>query len=450
MAVKNKLTPDFVIQLFATVMERRDLFEVVSSHLKFSYLQKEQEKKFWQFTVKQFQLKNQVPSWAVIQQHFNEDDDVLELILEIRESETIESETEVVLRAFEDYVRRMKFLEANDNIANAYNAGKRKEAYDLFVKYADEFNSFSIMEKRFKTVFGGFEDRQITRTMSDKSYRYRIPTGIDELDYRLGGANGGVETGEYCLWCGDSGVGKSQLLVHLGITAARLGYPVAHIQLEGTEEQCTNRYDAAWTGTLYSEVKTGTIADKKIEVYQKVLKKLRKSDVIVHSEETFNALTIPALRQLLRDMEKVYGKLSAVVVDYLELLEPGDGHNYSPGEERFRQAKLSKAMKMIAMEFNVVVHAATQSNNVPVDLRNDPTFVITRDNLNEDKGKLRPADLFITLNQTFDEMKEEMMRLHTDKLREHKRGEPILIVNNFSYARFYDRKKTMALLEDEL
>jgi len=444
---KNKLSGDFVIQLFATIMERRELFDVVTNYLKYSWLQKETEKKFWQYSVKQFQLKHQAPSWAVIRQYFIDDEEVLELIGEIRNAEIIEGETESILRAFEEYVRKMKFLEANDNIATTYNNGKRDEAYNQFVKYAEEFANFSIMGKRFETVFGDFEKRQTERTFADYSFRYKVPTGIEELDYRLGGQNGGVETGEYCLWLGDSGVGKSQCLIHLGITAARQGFKVAHIQLEGTKEQCLNRYDAAWTGTLYSDVKLGTIQDRKIEIYQKVLKKLRKSDVVVYSEETFNALTIPALRQVLKDMEKIHGKLSVVIIDYLELLEPGDGHNYSPSEERFRQSKLSKAMKSIAMEMNVVVHAATQSNNVPVDLRNDPTFVITRDNLNEDKGKLRPTDLFITINQTFDEMKEEMMRLHTDKLREYKRGEPILICNNLAYSRFYDRKKTLELLE---
>ena len=42
------------------------------------------------------------------------------------------------------------------------------------------------------------------------------------------------------------------------------------------------------------------------------------------------------------------------------------------------------------------------------------------------------------------------MRLHTDKLRGIiKNGEPINICNNFGYARFYDRKRTMEMDWDE-
>ena len=104
---------------------------------------------------------------------------------------------------------------------------------------------------------------------------------------------------------------------------------------------------------------------------------------------------------------------------------------------------MAKQMKMLAMEFNAVVHTATQSSSIEEEERNDPNFVLTRSNLSEDKGKIRPFDIFVTLNQTYDERREEVMRLNTDKLREYANGAPIHICNNFAYARFYDRKKTL-------
>jgi hypothetical protein len=182
-----------------------------------------------------------------------------------------------------------------------------------------------------------------------------------------------------------------------------------------------------------------------MEVSKRIIKKLRKSDIIVSSEESFNAKTLVDIRKEVKEMEKLYGKIDVIIIDYLELLEVGDGHNYTPGEERFRQAKLAKGMKMLAMEFNAVVHTATQSSNIPEEQKNDPEFVITRAQLSEDKGKIRPFDIFITINQTRDEAKEGIMRLHTDKIREYKNGDPILIANNFEYARFYDRKRTMEI-----
>lgn len=451
MAKNDGLASNFVVELLAAALEKRTVFEIVRQYLKFSYLQIESEKKLWQWVTKRYDRTGKIPTIGQIQQQFQDDENVLEKLEEIADVEIDEENGghEMIVDTFEKFIKKMKFLEANDKIADLYNQGKKEQSWDMFVKYAEDFSKFSIQDAKFETVFGDFAERQAKRKSDDWQFRYKIPTGIDEIDYRLGGENGGPETGECVLWLGDSGAGKSQVLVSVGIAAARQGFRVAHFQLEGTKEQCLNRYDAAWTGTLYQDVKLGNITSKKMEVTKRIIKKLRKSDIIVSSEETFNAKTLPDIRREVKEMEKKYGKIDVIIIDYLELLEVGDGHNYTPHEERFRQAKLAKGMKMLAMEFNAVVHTATQSSSIGEEQKNDPEFVITRAQLSEDKGKIRPFDIFITINQTRDEAKEEIMRLHTDKLRDYKNGDPIHICNNFAYARFYDRKRTLNTDWDE-
>ena len=444
------LATNFVVELIAAALERRTVFEIVKQYLKFSYLQEEAEKKLWQWVTKRYDLTGKVPTIGQIQQQFVDDERVLEKLEEIGDVEIDENGGyELIIDSFEKFIKKMKFLEVNDKIADTYNRGDKEGAWELFVKSAEDFSKFSIQDAKFETVFGDFAERQAKRKSEDWNFRYKIPTGIDELDYRLGGESGGPETGECVLWLGDSGAGKSQCLTSVGIAAARQGFRVAHFQLEGTKEQCLNRYDAAWTGTLYQDVKLGNITAKKMEVTKRIIKKLRKTDIIVSSEETFNAKTLVDIRRELKEMEKKYGKIDVIIIDYLELLELGDGHRYTPSEERFRQAKLAKGMKMLAMEFNAVVHTATQSSNIPEEQKNDPEFVITRAQLNEDKGKCRPMDVFVTINQTRDERKEEIMRLYIDKAREYKSGDIIYICNNFAYARFYDRKRTMDMDWDE-
>lgn len=448
----NTLATNFVTELLAISLTKRTVFEMVRQYMKFSYFQVESEKKLWQWVTARFDRTGRIPTIGQIQQQFAEDEAVLEKVEEISDVEVDEENVgneAVVMDTFERFIKKMKFLEANDKITDFYNQGKKDQAWDMFVKYAEEFSQFSIQDAKFETVFSDFAQRQAQRQSEDYNKRFKIPTGIDEIDYRLGGETGGPETGECVLWLGDSGAGKSQVLVHVGVTAARQGHRVAHFQLEGTKEQCLNRYDAAWTGTLYSDVKLGNIPAKKMDVSKRIIKKLKRSDIYVSSEETFNAKTLVDVRREVKEMEKMYGKIDVIIIDYLELLEVGDGHNYSPSEERFRQAKLAKGMKMLAMEFNAVVHTATQSSSIKEEEKNDPEFVITRAQLSEDKGKIRPFDIFITINQTRDEMKEEIMRLHTDKLRDYKNGDPIRIANNFSYARFYDRKRTFELADAE-
>ena len=442
------LASAYVVELLALAMRRRSIFDIVKEHLKFSYLQDEAQKKLWQWIVKTETRTGRIPTWGAVQQQFSENEAVLDILESISEVEVGDEDLHddnVWLEGFEKFIKKMKFLEVNDRITDLYNQGKKEQAWDAFVKGAEEFSSFTIQSAKFETVFGDFAERQALRQSEDYNKRFKVPTGIDELDFRLGGANGGPETGEFVLWMGESGRGKSQLGVHLGVTAARHGHRVAHFQLEGTKEQCMNRYDAAWTGTLYSEVKIGNISAKKLEVTRRIVEKLCRTDIIVSSEETFNAKTISDIRREVDEMQKTYGKIDVIIIDYLELAEPGDGHNYTPGEERFRQSKLAKSCKMLAMEYNAVVHAFTQTSDVPADLRNDPDFVITRSYLNEDKGKVRPADILITLNQTKDEYDENVMRLPTEKLRDYQNGNPIHICTNFSHARFYDRKRTMEI-----
>jgi len=440
----NKLAENFIVELLAVALQKRTIMDIAKQYLKYSYLQEESEKKMWQWISKRYDKTGVVPTIGQLQQEFIDDEDILNKIVEIKDFEpTNENEAELIVETFERYIKQMKFLEANDKIVEAYNRGEKDASYDLLIKYADDIAKFSIQNAKFEAVFNDFEERQTKRKSEDYNFRFKVPTNIDELDYRLGGQFGGPETGECVLWLGDSGSGKSQCLVSVGVAAARNGHRVAHFQLEGTREQCLNRYDAAWTGTLYSDVKLGNISDKRMEISKKIIKKLRKSDILVSSEESFNAKTLVDVHRELKEMEKAYGKIDVVIIDYLELLEVGDGHNYSPSEERFRQAKLAKGMKQLAMEFNAVVHTATQSNSIPEEQRNDPAFLITRSNLSEDRGKIRPFDIFITINQTRDEAKEEMMRLNTDKLRDYKNGDPIFIYNNFSFSRFYDRKKTL-------
>lgn len=444
----DKLSINFITELFAYALNRKSTFEIVKAYLKFSYLQSEQEKKFWQWTTRQFDKTGRVPTFGQIQQEFIKNDKVLDLLADISDVE-VEDKREAhndILATFQDYLRQMKFLESNDRLVETYNRGDKEQAYRLFIKLAEEMDKFSILDASFEAVFADFNKRQAERKSADYNATFKVATMIDELDDIL---DGGAESTEYHLWLGASGAGKSQLLTHLGITAARQGYRVAHFQLEGTKKQCLDRYDAAWTGTLYHDMKVGDITEKKAKALNKVIERMKKNDIYVSSCEEWGAKTIADIRRELKDLEKKVGKIDVIIIDYLELLELGDGKTYGVGEERFRQEKLSRAMKTLAMEFNAVVHTATQANTPDKEITDDPEYVFSRYNLNEGKGKIRPTDGFFTLNVTSDERQEQFMRIFVDKAREHGGGQIIHICNNFAYSRFYDAKRTAETNEND-
>lgn len=447
----DKLASEFISELIAYSLINKDTFEIVKMYLKYSYLQKEEQKKLVQWLFRNYEKTGRIATYGQLQQHFINDDKVLEFIADISEVETDDTPKghSSIISTFQEYIKQMKFLDMNDKIVEAYNRGDKESAYNLTVKLADEINNFSIADATTETVFGDFEKRQIRRISEDYNARHKIATGIEELDYILGGVNGGPETGELYLACGSSGAGKTQYLIHLGITAARQGERVAHFSLEGTKDQCMNRYDAAWTGTLYQDMKIGKITAKKMEISRRIIKKLKKTDIYVDACEKWGGKTLVDVRNTCKDLEKKHGKIGVIIIDYLELLEVGDGVRYTPGEERFRREKLIRGLKTLAMEFNAVVHTATQSNDITYEQMNDPEFVITRNNLNEARGVIRPCDGFITLNATVDESRNQIMRIYVDKAREYSAKQIIRIANNFSHARFYDRKRTADINEEE-
>lgn len=249
------------------------------------------------------------------------------------------------------------------------------------------------------------------------------------------------------MFIGDAKSGKSILLIHCGINAARRGYDVLHFQLEGTKKQVAERYDSAWSGSTYYDIKDANIDDKKFDDYKRIVSKLGKTDILIDCPEKFLAKNVDDLRKQIIEVKKTRN-IKVVIVDYLDLLNP-DSDRYSPSDERHRQQKTSRRLKDLAVEQNIIIYTATQASSIHKELLDDVDFVITREHLAEDKGKVRPVDMLISINRTPDERKAKVCRLYCDALREHDSGQVIKIKQNLSRTRFYDRKATLNMYMDE-
>lgn len=451
MAKQQYLTKDYIIDLFTIAFEKEEYFEIVNKYLKYSYLTLEHEKKFWQKANQIYRLKSKVPSLGVVQVELRKEEKVKDFITEIKFNQV--DDKMAVIDSFQGFIKESMFVEIYEQAGELYNRGKENDAFKVFTKGAEEVHNFSIKDKIFKKVFKDFNERQNDRILDQKEFG-KVPFCIDKLDEYT---RGGAETGETVLIMGESGIGKSQMLIHYAINTARRGDFVAHFQVEGTERQVMDRMDSAWTGTLYHDLKLGKIEDKRFKKLGNVLKKVR-GEVFVEAFERFGGVFVNDIRNSVIELKKLYGdKLKLVTIDYLELLSLSDGISYGPGDERHKQQKIGRFMKELAMEQDVVVATVTQAANLPSELKKDPNFVMTREYLSEDKGKTKPFDYFFTLNQTYDEMKavnelteelEPRMRIYTDKMREYLAGHTIPIVTNYKRARFYDRQATLNYLAD--
>ncbi|MDR2909904.1 MAG: hypothetical protein LBV47_00850 [Bacteroidales bacterium] len=443
------LTSGFVKELLSSAMNNRNVFDIVISHMKYQYLQTDAEKTVWQALIKYYKQYKKSPTYGVLSQLIAGNIEATKWLEEVEDTQPFE-DVEILLDNFQEYLKQMMFLDANERIVETFNRGNKEDSYKLFVDMATQMQQLSIYNDSFERVFDDFLDRCQRRNLSEGNTRFRIPTGINELDYRMGGVSGGVESGEAALLLGASGSGKSQALIHLGLTASRYGYNVIHFQLEGTRDQCLQRYDAAWTGITTQDIRDNAIDKEKMKSLERVIKSNNRKDIYIQAKEEYGSMSVLDIRKACKELQKKIGRVDLIVIDYLELLTPSDGLTYSPDNERHRQTKISRGLKEIAMEFNAVLWTATQSNDVSREDRNDKKFVLSRNNLSEDRGKIRSFDIFITLNQTDDEKKDNIMRLWCDKLRNHQNTpEPIYIVNNFECSRFYDKTATCNLMMNE-
>ena len=88
----------------------------------------------------------------------------------------------------------------------------------------------------------------------------------------------------------------------------------------------------------------------------------------------------------------------------------------------------------------VVTYQATGENR---DWLNDEKNVLTEYNCSEAKGLARPMTHLISLNQSDNERKENIIRLHIAKSRFFKKGKTIKIATRYEDEVFYDKQRTL-------
>lgn len=424
----------------------KEIYDVCEKYLEYHYLPKEEYKIIWK-AVKNYINVNegQFPTIGTISQQFNHKKEVLDCLNQIKESAF--SPKRDLLNNLEEALKGFYFAEKYDSQAKLYNEGKKDEAFKMAYDTGLYLVNFSLKQEtnKFVKIFGGFDERQKEREDSYSTASFikrKCPFFIDELDDI---SHGGCDYGDTFLALSQSGVGKSKFLKHIGVNNARIGKRVFHIQAEGTKKECLDLYDATWTGQDLHNIEAGNI-DSAIKVkLKKVINDIlfNKGEIIVYAAEQFDSLTMKDIRNLTLEVEKAYGFVDEILIDYLELIEPGNGKYYGVKNERERREQVSKEMKNLAVELNKVVGSCTQASDVPTDKLNDPLFVMTRHNVSEYKLIVKPFSYFITFNQTNNEYEKGIMRIYADKIRKYKAKQTITIAQCYEHERFYDRNRTI-------
>lgn len=450
--MSEKLTATFLDEIFKLCFLKKSFLEIAIEHLKYTYIPKElQSYKFiLQSISNQYSLtEGKLPSYGICSQQHQSNPEVQSALAKIKASDIVDSE--LALKQLFTFIRDSKFQLIFDESVEKYNDGKKEEAYKIFTDGAEELQKFSLKSAhgQFLRVFADFKQQEKERQQAKeagKDLHSKVPFGIDILDIIT---DGGIDKTDIAMWIMRSGIGKSTALKHTGMYAARLGYNVLHIQLEGSRDEAFDKYTQIWTGSTYNEVKWGNIPREKMIKIDKVLADMetKQKDLEIFSFEKFGMASMIEVRDLVIEYQKIHGFFpDLIIIDSLDLLTSGINKkiDFDPSFKKERYITVAQLMKNLTVEFQTRILTATQTGDISLEKVNNPDWVITRENTEGDRTLVKPFSNVFTGNQTMDEQKKDIMRIHIEKLRNYSvKDSTYPICTCFNFGKFYDKNKTL-------
>ncbi|HEX7271210.1 MAG TPA: replicative DNA helicase [Casimicrobiaceae bacterium] len=180
-----------------------------------------------------------------------------------------------------------------------------------------------------------------------------VPTGFTDLDRKTSG----LQEGDLIVIAGRPSMGKTAFALNIAEhIALSFKLPVAIFSMEMGATQLAMRLLGSVGKLDQHKLRTGQINDDEWARLSDALGKL--SDAKMHIDET-PALNALELRARVRRLARQYGgKLGAVVVDYLQLMQA-----VAQGENRATEiSEISRSLKALAKELKVPVLALSQLN----------------------------------------------------------------------------------------
>lgn len=251
-------------------------------------------------------------------------------------------------------------------------------------------NYDKIIEVVRKAIASGTEHNEGLDLFSDidarysETYRRTIPTGVPELDQRTI-LNGGLGSGEIGFVVANSGVGKSQVLVHFGASAIKLGKNVVHYTFELNERMIGIRYDSHMLDIpslqCYDErEKIKQFYKEKEGVYGKLIVKYFPT-----GQASTNTLRI--------HLEKLQTKgfiPDLVIVDYSGIMRSSDRNELL----RLELKKVCEELRSLAEDMAVPLWTAVQSNK-----EGSNSDIVDLTNMAESYAQAHVADFVLGLSR---------------------------------------------------
>lgn len=180
------------------------------------------------------------------------------------------------------------------------------------------------------------------------------PTGLHDLDEVLGGLHPGTLT----VIGARPGIGKSILALRFAAHVASLGHGSIMFSLEMSRSELMERFFASEASVELTALRKHALSPDDWHRIAEVAERAREWPMAVADVPRIG---VTGVMSRARDRIRTERGLALVVVDYLQLMSPGD--TKAPRQEQI--AGISRGLKLLARELQVAVVAAAQLNRGP-------------------------------------------------------------------------------------
>ena len=179
-----------------------------------------------------------------------------------------------------------------------------------------------------------------------------VATGYTDLDRMTSG----LQPGDLVIVAGRPSMGKTALAVNIGeYVALELKQPVVIFSMEMGAAQLAMRLIGSVGKLDQHKLRTGRLGPDDWERLSGALGRLSEAQMLIDETPALNAIEV---RSRARRLQKQYGQLGLVIVDYLQLMQA-----QSAGENRATEiSEISRSLKALAKELKVPVVALSQLN----------------------------------------------------------------------------------------
>ena len=270
----------------------------------------------------------------------------------------------------EKFVRR-ELIEISQNLSDESMDDSTEKSGEIIIQDTEK-SLFDLAERgTFHQSFLKFNqalDQTIemaTNAMKNDQGIVGVPTGLNDLDERLGG----LHKSDLVIIAGRPSMGKTALATNIAYHAAskisdnNKKSSVAFFSLEMSSEQLSTRILSEQSRIKSNDIRRGKVSE---EEFNRLIETSRNiHELPLYIDET-PAITIAALSNRARRIKRLFG-LDLIVVDYIQLMTTGSKRFEGRVQEI---SEITQGLKALAKELGVPVLALSQLSRA-VEQRDD-------------------------------------------------------------------------------